>query len=195
MIATNLCPATLSHASSWQHTLDHRLPSSPPALLLQPAPPTCPPCPRSSPPALARAHLSLAAPATPSTLLGPRLLQRQPQRQWTPSAAARCRQWHGRTRSPGSPGARVRSRQLDRQPDMACTGWHGGVCAAGQLSVCHAPLALPYAVSTMPFADSMWAAQPLRQDSSARSSDYPEAAGTSPRGGFGRQTSNAAGHR
>ncbi|KAL4422766.1 hypothetical protein ABPG75_008963 [Micractinium tetrahymenae] len=42
--------------------------------------------------------------------------------------------------------------------------------------------------------DSMWAAQPLRQDSGVRPSDYPEAAGVSPRGGLGRQTSNTAGH-
>ena len=39
----------------------------------------------------------------------------------------------------------------------------------------------------------MWAAQPLRQDSLQRSSDaYGEtAAGASPRGGVGRQASNA----
>lgn len=87
---------------------------SPASPCVQPIPSTCPPRPRSSPPALARAPPSLAAPAAPS-----RQQRVVPQQQRT-TAAARCRRWHGRSRSPGSPGARV---GLEHTMGLTCCWW------------------------------------------------------------------------
>jgi hypothetical protein len=168
---------------------------------LQPTPSPCPPCPRSSPPASqSPPHSWVAAPAAAATRRAPRL------------EAARWPRWRSRTRSRGPLRARVGGGVWEEglpaglprgcaialfRPGHVSSVWtalhrSGGQCPTGTVLApgccCTGrPCALP---SRLP-ADSVWASQPLRQDTLSRSSEqYGEApAGTSPRSAAARQLS------